>query len=164
MKIQNDKNITQAIGFEPQKLVDRKDDGFKKVLDAARSKVGESEEKKPLSTEEIKKLNLALQSVSVVPGLEANSFGELFRKSHRGEIEKVESFLDLLESYTHTLSDPKKNLKDIDPLLKSLESEKEKLAALGENLPGGDTLKDIVNRAVIYTTVERLKFNLGDHL
>ena len=164
MKIQDDKNINQAIGFEPQKQVDKKDDGFKKVFAEAQSKIGELQEKKPLTTEEISTLTLNLQNASTISRLEASNFNELLGKSDSGEIKKVESFLDLLETYTLALSDPEKNLKDIDPLVTSLESEKEKLTALGESLSEGDGLKDIVNQAVIHSTVEILKFNRGDYL
>ena len=57
-----------------------------------------------------------------------------------------------------------KHLKDIVPLVKSLESEKEKLAELGERLPDGDILKNIINHTAILTTVEVLKFSRGDYL
>jgi len=165
MKIQDDKNITQAIGgFEPQKQVDKNDDGFKKVFAEARSKIGEPQKKTSLTTEEINKLDLTLHNASSIARLEASNFNELLGKSDSGEIKKVESFLDLLETYTLALSNPEKNLKDIDLLVKSLESEKEKLTALGESLPEGDALKDIVNQAVIHSTVEVLKFNRGDYL
>jgi len=164
MKIQDDKNIQQAIGIDPQKQVDKKDDGFKKVFAEAQSKIGELQEKKPLTTEEVSKLNLNLQNASIISRLEASNFSELLGKSDSGEIKKVESFLDLLETYTRALSDPANNLKDIDPLVTSLENEKEKLTALGESLPEGDGLKEIVNQAVIHSTVEILKFNRGDYL
>jgi hypothetical protein len=164
MKIQDDKNINQAMGVDPQKQVDNKDDGFKKVFAEAQSKIGESQEKKPLAAEEISKLSLNLQNASTIARLEASNFSELLGKSNSGEIKKVESFLDLLETYTRALSDPEKNLKDINPLVMSLESEKEKLTALGESLSEGDGLKDIVNQAVIHSTVEILKFNRGDYL
>jgi hypothetical protein len=164
MKIQDDKNINQAMGVDPQKQVDNKDDVFKKVFAEAQSKIGESQEKKPLAAEEISKLSLNLQNASTIARLEASNFSELLGKSNSGEIKKVESFLDLLETYTRALSDPEKNLKDINPLVMSLESEKEKLTALGESLSEGDGLKDIVNQAVIHSTVEILKFNRGDYL
>jgi len=164
MKIQDDKSVKQAVKLEPQNKIDKKGDGFKKALSEAQSKIEGSQEKSTLSPDEIQKLNLRLQDASTIPKLEASGFSECVGKSYRGGIKKVEQFLDLLESYTHALFDPQKNLREISPLVKFLESEKEKLAGLGENLPDGDILKEIINQIVILTTVEMLKFDRGDYL
>ena len=118
----------------------------------------------PYSPDEIQKINLRLQNASTLTSLEASSFSASIGKFESGEVEKIEQFFNLLESYTKALSDPKKNLRDIAPLIKSIESEKEKLAGLGESLPDGDILKDIVNQAAILANVEVLKFNRGDYL
>lgn len=164
MKIQDGKNIEQAIRPEPQNKVGKKSDDFKKVLSEAQSKIGGSSEKSTLTPDEIQKMNRTLQSASTMPKLEASGFSESLGRRHSGEIKKVEQFLDLLESYTQALSDPKKNLRDIASLVESLESEKEKLAELGENLPEGDILKHIVNQTVIFTMAEVLRFNRGDYI
>ena len=164
MKIQDDKNIKQAIRPEPQNKTGKRGDDFKKVLSDVQSKVEGAQDKNPLSTEEIQKIDHALQNASTIARLEASSFSESLGNFESGEAKKVEQFFDLLESYTQALSDPKKNLTDIVPLVKSLESEKEKLAELGESLPDGDILKDIINHTAILTTVEVLKFSRGDYL
>lgn len=164
MKIQDDKNIRQAIKPEPQNKIDRNSDDFKKILSGIQSKADGAQETNPLSPDEIQKINLRLQNASTLASLEAGSFVESVGKFESGEVEKVEQFFNLLESYTKALSDPKKNLRDIAPLIKSIESEKAKLAGLGESLPDGNVLKDLVNKAAILTTVEVLKFNRGDYL
>ena len=164
MKIQDDKNIRQAIKPEPQNKIDRNGDDFKKILSGVQSKADGAQEKNPLSPDEIQKMNLRLQNASTLASLEASSFSESIGKFESGEVEKVERFFNLLESYTKALSDPKKNLRDIAPLIKSIESEKEKLAGLGESLPDGNVLKDLVNKAAILANVEVLKFNRGDYL
>ncbi len=164
MKIQDGKNIRQAIKPESQNKIDKKGDAFKKILSGIQSKVEGTREKKPLSADEIQKINLRLHNASTISRLEASSFSESIGKFESGEIEKVEQFLDLLESYAQALSDPKKNLRDIAPLIKSLESEKGKLAELGEKLPDENILKDVVNQTAILATVEVLKFNRGNYL
>jgi hypothetical protein len=164
MKIQDDKNIKQAIGLEPQNKIDKKSDGFNKALSEARSKVEGSPKKNKLSPDEIQKLNFRLQSASSIPKLETSGFSECFGKVQKAEIKKVEQFLEILESYMQALSDPKKNLREVASLVKSLEIEKEKLAELGEDLPDGGVLKHIVNQTVILSTMEVLRFNRGDYL
>ena len=164
MKIQDGRNIEQAIRPEPQNKIDKRSDGFKKALARAQSEVEESQERNTLSTDEIQKLNLRLQKASAISTLEASGFNECLGKSQRANIKKVEQFLDLLESYTQALFDPKTNLKEIASLVKSLESEKENLAELGENLPDGDVLKHIINQTVILSTIEVLRFNRGDYI
>lgn len=164
MKIQDSKNVEQAIRSEPQNNIGKNGDDFKKALSEALLKIEGSPEKNTLSPDEIQKLNRTLQSVSAIPKLESCDFNKCLGKSQGNEIKKVEQFLDLLESYTQALSDPKKNLREIASLVRSLESEKEKLAELGESLPDGDVLKHIVNQTVIFTTVEVLRFNRGDYL
>lgn len=164
MKIEDDKNIRQVIKPEPQNKIDRTGDDFKKILSGIQSKADGSQEKNPLSTDEVQKINLRLQNAGNIAELEASSFKESIGECESGEIEKVEQFFNLLESYSKALSDPKMNLRDIAPLVKSIEGEKEKLAGLGERLPDGHVLKDLVNKAAILSTVEVLKFNRGDYL
>ena len=164
MKIQDGKNVEQTIRPETRNKIDKKSDGFKRALAKAQSKVEESQERNTLSAGEIQKLNFRLQSASTISKLEASGFSNCLEKSQKAEIKKVEQFLDLLESYTQALFDPKKTLKEIASLVKSLESEKEKLAELGENLPDGDVLKYIVNQTLILSTIEVLRFNRGDYL
>jgi len=164
MKIQDDKSVRQAIRPEPQNKIDKKSNGFKKVLSEAQSKIEGSEGRNTLSTDEIQKLNLRLLDACTIPKLEASSFSECLGESHGGEIKKVEQFLELLESYTQALFDPQKNLREIALLVESLEKESGKLAELGENLPEGDILKEIINQTVILTTIEMLRFNRGDYI
>lgn len=164
MKIQDGKNIEQAIRPEPQNKIDRKNGDFGKALSEAQKRIEGSAEKNTLSPDEIQKLNRALQNAFTIPKLEASGFSELLSQGNSGNIKKVEKFMDLLESYTRALSDPKKNLREIAVLVKSLESEKEKLIALGENLPEGDILKHLVDQTVILSTIEVLRFNRGDYL
>ena len=164
MKIQDDKNIQQAIKPEPQNNIHKKNDDFKKFLSEAQSKIEGSIGEKRLSPDEIQGLNFRLQNASTIPELEESSFSDHLGKSHGAEIKKVEQFLDLFESYTLALFDPEKTLKEIEPLVKSLEREKEKLLALVETLPEGSVLRHIIDQTAILGTLEVLKFNRGDYL
>ena len=164
MKIQDDKNIRQVVKPESQHKMDRTGGDFKKILSGIQSKADGVKEKNPLSPDEIQKINFRLQNASNITGLEVSRLNESIGEFESGEVEKVEQFFNLLESYSKALSDPKMNLRDIAPLIESIESEKEKLAGLGERLPDGHVLKDLVNKAAILSTVEMLKFNRGDYL
>ena len=164
MKIQDDKSIQQTIAGDTTRKIDKKGDEFKKALTEAQMKIEGQSEKKTPSTDEIKKLNFRLQNASAIPELQKTSFSETLGKINTAEIKKVEEFLDLFESYTKALSDPKKNLREISSLVKLLESSKEELAALAEALPEGDLLKHIINQTIVLSTVEVLRFNRGDYL
>lgn len=79
-------------------------------------------------------------------------------------IEKVERFLDVLEDYQTRLGDSTTSLKDLHPLIVRMESETENLLPLLDSLPPEHEVRDILNRATIYSTVEVAKFNRGDYL
>lgn len=79
-------------------------------------------------------------------------------------IENVEKFLAVLDEYQQKLGSPKFTLKDIYPLINDMEAEKENLIPVFNSLPDGDGLKDILNHALITSSVEIIKFNRGDYL
>ena len=70
----------------------------------------------------------------------------------------------MLESYSEALSDPKKNLRELSPLVRLLEREQNNLEELGKNLADDDMLQDILKQAVILSQVEVARFNRGDYL
>jgi hypothetical protein len=76
----------------------------------------------------------------------------------------VEKFLDILDEYQQKLGDPQFTLKDIFPLIDNMETEKERLIPVLNSLPDGNGLKDILNKALITSSVEIIKFNRGDYL
>ena len=164
MKIQDYKNIQQSLIPELKNSVQKESGDFEKALSEAQSKIEKSGGGVELSPDEIQRLNYRLQNASFVPEPEGSSFNNHLGKSHGTEIKKVEQFLDLFESYTQALLDPEKNLKEIEPLVKSLEREKEKLLALGESLPEESVLRHIIDQTTILGALEVLKFNRGDYL
>ncbi len=79
-------------------------------------------------------------------------------------IERVDTFVGLLEAYQDKLGDADSSLKDVSSLLSSMGEETEKILPLLDSLSDGDALKDILNRAVVTATVETIKYNRGDYL
>ena len=79
-------------------------------------------------------------------------------------IERVEKFLDVLENYQKKLEDPSVNLKEVYPLCTHMEREAENMLPLLNSLPDEDGMKDILNRALVTSTVEVIKFNRGDYI
>ncbi len=79
-------------------------------------------------------------------------------------IERVEKFLDVLENYQKKLEDPSVNLKEMYPLVTEMQSETENMLPLLNSLPDEDGMKDILNKALVTSTVEAIKFNKGDYI
>ena len=81
-----------------------------------------------------------------------------------GIVDKTENLLDLMESYTQKIEDPKKSLKEIEPLIDSIQKEASRLAQeTDKHLPEDKALKDIVNEFAVAANVEYAKFYRGDY-
>ena len=91
-------------------------------------------------------------------------FSTQFAVQSNPMVEQTEQFLDLLEQYQSKLMDPQASLRDIHPLIERMEKEKDALAPLLDSLPDGDGLKDVLNSALITSTVEMIKYNRGDYV
>jgi hypothetical protein len=77
---------------------------------------------------------------------------------------RLEGFLDLMEEYRSKLADPRISLKGLDPLVRALERGRDALAPLAGSLPEGDGLKDILNRTLVTTELEIMRFRRGGYL
>jgi hypothetical protein len=77
---------------------------------------------------------------------------------------RLEGFLDLMDAYRSKLADSRVSLKGLDPLLRSLEQGRDALVPLANSLPESDGLKDILNRTLVTTEVEIMRFRRGDYL
>ena len=77
---------------------------------------------------------------------------------------RVERILDVFEEYQTKLGDPNVFLKDLSPIINRMEKETKNLLPILDTLPEGDEMKDILNRILIQSTVEILRFNRGDYL
>ncbi|UCF93760.1 MAG: hypothetical protein JSW39_06275, partial [Desulfobacterales bacterium] len=79
-------------------------------------------------------------------------------------LDRVENFLNLLDEYCQMLGDPRKTLKDIQPLVASMTRAKEDLTPLLHTLPDGHGIKDILNQTLVTASLEIIKFNRGDYI
>jgi len=78
--------------------------------------------------------------------------------------EKATRLLDTLDIYTRDIADPKKSLKEIEPLIVSIRSQASRLAEAAEaNLAEADALRRIAQESAVAATVEYVKFYRGDY-
>jgi len=164
MKIHDDKSINQVLKPEPQKSTGCMSDNFKNILSDMQSKIEGSQDKPPLKIDTLEKPNPSLQSASALNRLQAGNFTASLARNEGSNAKKVEQLLDLLESYSEALSNPKKNPRELSPLVRLLEREQNNLEELGKNLSDDDMLQDILKQAVILSQVEVSRFNRGDYL
>ncbi|MDR2367230.1 MAG: hypothetical protein LBF58_03835 [Deltaproteobacteria bacterium] len=81
-----------------------------------------------------------------------------------GTEDQIEGVLDMLEKYMSALGDAGVSLKDIAPLVDSLEEGATKLDKLAEGLSVDDPIKPLTNETAALAAVEALKFKRGDYL
>ena len=101
------------------------------------------------------------QMVNNIPNIQLNL---LFAVQDNPIAERTENFLNILEQYRNKLLDPQSSLRDIHPLIQRMETEQEALAPVLNSLPPGDGLKDILNDALVTSSLEVIKFNRGDYV
>ena len=101
------------------------------------------------------------QMINSISNIQLNP---LFAVQDNPIVERTENFLDILEEYQGKLNDPQTALRDIHPLIQRMETEKETLAPVLDSLPPGDSLRDILNQALITSSLEVIKFNRGDYV
>ena len=164
MKIQDDKSIEQALKPEPKNATGCTNDNFKNILSEAQSKIEGAQDKPPLRIDTLEKPHPSLQSSRALDRLQAGNFNASLPSNEGSNAKKVEQLIDLLESYSKALSDPKKNLRELSPLVRLLEREQNNLEELGKNLADDNMLQDILKQAVILSQVEVARFNRGDYL
>ncbi len=78
-------------------------------------------------------------------------------------VKEIESLVELLEEYQEKMENPSFTLKDIHPLILRMEGETERLQPVLNSMPEGSAAKDILNRALVASAVEVIKFNRGDY-
>ena len=76
----------------------------------------------------------------------------------------MDRFLTLLETYQKQMEDPRISLKETSTIVSQLEQQTQELLLTLEALPEGDGIKDLLNRLLVTSTVETIKFNRGDYL
>lgn len=79
-------------------------------------------------------------------------------------VKNIDELLNVIESYQAKMNDPRVSLKEIYPLVQQMEKKTTELGPAAEALPDGDKLKEILNRVLVASTVEVIKFNRGDYV
>jgi hypothetical protein len=110
------------------------------------------------------KIDTRTQIPPMISNTSIIEFNTLTPVENTSIIDLTERMLDILDNYQQELSDPNAPLRDIHPLIKEMEMEKERLIPLLDSLPDGDGLKDILNQILITTSVEIMKFNRGSYV
>ena len=83
----------------------------------------------------------------------------------RNVMAQSEKILDLLDSYSGALADPTKSLKDIRPLVDSIEREVGSIESVNKNQIVDDkTLDKIVKDVAVTAKVAMYKFHRGDFI
>jgi hypothetical protein len=79
-------------------------------------------------------------------------------------VAEVENLLNLMEEYQNKMENPSIPLKHVQPLIEKMGSETGRLLPILDALPEASAMKDILNRALVASSVEVIKFNRGDYL
>jgi hypothetical protein len=77
---------------------------------------------------------------------------------------RMDRFLSLLETYQKQMEDPRISLKETSTVVSQMEQQTQELLPLLDTLPEESGLKDLLNRLLVTSTVEAIKFNRGDYL
>jgi len=77
---------------------------------------------------------------------------------------RMDRFLTLLETYQKQMEDPRISLKETSTIVSQMEQQTQELLPLLDTLPEGSGLKDLLNRLLVTSSVETIKFNRGDYL
>ena len=164
MKILDEKQVKQALHPASPSKVGNNSDDFRKVLSEITSKNSPSQADNPLQIDKLEQTDPRLDNTSALEKLNTAPFTASLDSNERSTVKKVERLLDVLESYSQALADPRKSLKEIAPLVTLLEEEQENIAEAETGTHGGDTLTKLVTQARILSQVEVSRFNRGDYL
>jgi hypothetical protein len=142
------KEIGEVQAVEKTKNKQPVSDSFQRILQSEREKA-------------VLRESVALPPSPALPDLSMVYSGNPGEKSL---VLEAESMLDLLEDYQKQMENPLLTLKDVYPLVERMERETERLSPVLESLPEGSAIKDILNRILVASSVEVIKFNRGDYL
>ena len=125
-------------------------EGFQAILSEkmgqAPAKAGQSAALPPMSN---------LDSIRFEPASEPDTKQTLVRMAR---------YLSLLETYQTQMEDPRITLKETSNVVSQMERQTQELLPLLDTLPEGSGLKDLLNRLLVTSSVEAIKFNRGDYL
>jgi len=146
--INNIQNIAQILDSQSKKASRTSDQEFESLLNSAQKKTQASEEGSQTNElSEISAMDFDIQTVSEIV------------------TEKTDKLLTNLEKYAFQLDDTNVSLKEIEPVLESLNEDAasllEETLSLGED---DQDLMDIATNTAIAAKTEYLKFQRGDYL
>ena len=151
MKIENNENIQQSL--YPDRI-----NKNKKAYGVDFGTVLKNEVEK---TTELNSEHQKMSSISSISPIQLNM---LHSGQNNSIIDRVDNLLNILDKYRQKLRDPHSSLKEIDPLVKQMENEKDNLASVLNSLAEDDGLKDILNQLLVTSSLETIKFNRGDYV
>ncbi len=99
-----------------------------------------------------------------LPGISGIQFNTISPNDKAPLIDCVEKLINTLDEYHRKLGDPQRTLRDINPLIKNMETENKNLESIYNTLPDGHGMKDILNQALVTSSMEVIKFNRGDYI
>ncbi|UCD78378.1 MAG: hypothetical protein JSW26_23675 [Desulfobacterales bacterium] len=141
------KNLNQGNNADPKPVAGKK---FGDILNEA---IGNSKQEVG-----------GLQQTAFVNPLAGIQSATTFELNQQVAIDGVENLIELLDQYRQKLSDPRISLKKIDPIIRKIDQQKEKLAPVLDALPDDEKLKDIVNKTLVTASLEITKFYRGDYI
>ena len=151
MKITNDEQPIQGhLTNKTNRLSENSQADFCSILDntLAATHVNEIEAQKPKAIENV----MPVQLQNVQPPQKPST------------IDHIQNLLDLLDEYRHKLADPNFTLKDIHPLVESLDGANKQLAPVLDSIAEDDQLKQILNEILVTTSMEVFKYNKGEYI
>ncbi|MBT8374692.1 MAG: hypothetical protein KJN80_07265 [Deltaproteobacteria bacterium] len=122
---------------------------------------------KAVLKDEVDKSSNAISQNQKIPSLSGISpiqLNMLSPTQNSSIIERIENLLNILDDYQKKLKDPDTSLKEIDPIIKQMEKEKENLAPVLESIKKDDGLKNVLNQVLVTSALETMKFNRGDYV
>jgi len=115
------------------------------------------------SIAETSQMDTGTRKTAMVDSMAGIQFDSSLSLNENPIIEQTGRLLDTLDNYREKLQNPEVSLADIKPLVSEMEMKKEGLTAALNSLPDGDGLKDVLNEAMITSSLEAAKFNRGDY-
>lgn len=104
------------------------------------------------------------QTTSVSPPPDIEELGARLQADESTPlIDRLERFLDVLDGYREKLGNPAITGDELQETITILEGETRVLEETMERLPESEALRDLLNRALVATTVEIAKFRRGDY-
>ena len=76
----------------------------------------------------------------------------------------IEDLINLLDRYCQKLADPRISLKQIDPVVRDMTRQMEKMAPALDSLSADEGLKKILNQTMVTASLELSKFYRGDYI